>query len=212
MKKLLTTTCGAAFVLALTLAGARAQIYTNALDDKTGWDGLGGSPAKFDSTWSTNNTVVAPGSTGSWWVAANFTNGNYVDIYTQGSFGVWDFSTNTFSIWLYSSVTNAPLLWQLRNATLTDTVTFEVAVINTATNEWQLHTYNPSQFSGNVANLTNIYWMQLRFAGDNLGGGSADFYVDQMNIVPEPSAAALLALGAAGVGALAWRKRRRALS
>ena len=200
------TACGAALVLALSLVNIQAQIYTNPLDDKTGWDGVGGSAGPL-TTWTIDNTVVAPGSTGSWYVSADFSEGTYADIYTQGSFGTWDFSTNTFSLWLRTSVTNAPLLWRLGHAS-SGTI-FEVAATSTQINTWQQFTFNANQFTGTLENLTNVNFMQLRFIGDNLGGGSADFYVDQMNIVPEPSTIALLALSALGVGGLAWRKRQR---
>ena len=207
MKKLLTITCAAAFMLALSLSGAKAQIYTNALDTKTGWDGPGGSAGPL-STWTIDNTVVAPGSTASWRVAADYSGGTFVDLYTT-SLGVYDFSTNTFSIWFRSTATNAPLLWRL--GTVSGPV-YEVSMAPTTGDSWQQFTFDASEFTPTVANLTNVNLIQLRFIGDNLGGGSADFYVDQMEIVPEPSSLALLALSALGVGGLAWRRRLRGAS
>lgn len=207
MKKILTTTCAAAFVLALTLAGAGAQIYTNALDTKDGWDGPGGTAA--GKAWTIDNTVVAPDSTGSWKVAATYSGGGYVDLYTLGSFGTWDFSTNTFSIWFRSSDTNAYLTWRLGNASNSY---YAVDLVASTPDTWQQFTRNASDFSGDLSNLTNVNFMQLRFNGDILGSGSADLYVDQMNIIPEPSSLALLALSALGAGGLAWRRRLRGAS
>lgn len=201
----LLSTCGAALLLALSLVNTRAQIYTNALDTTNGWDGPGGTAAA--KTWTIDNSVVAPGSVASWKVAATYSGGGIADLYTPpGSFGVWDFSTNTFSIWFRSSDTNAYLVWRLGNASSSY---YSVDLLPAAANTWQQFTRNASDFSGDVSNLTNVNFMQLRFNGDSLGSGSVDFYVDQMNIVPEPSSIALLALSALGIGGLAWRKRQR---
>ena len=206
MKKTLTTTCGAAFVLALTLAGAKAQIYTNALDTTNGWGPGGDASVK---SWDVVTDIVAPGSTASWRITGTFTGPSRVDIYTLPAFGTWDFSTNTFSIYFRSSSNNAPMQWQLGNASNNY---YSATLTPTAANTWEKFTLDATNFTADVANLTNITSMQLKFVGDGIAPGEGTFYVDQMNIVPEPSAAALLALGAAGVGALAWRKRRRALS
>ncbi len=204
MNTKLLSTCGAALVLVLSLVTTQAQIYTNALDDKTGWGGPGG-PAGPLSSWTIDTTVVAPGSTASWKVAGDFSAGTYIDLYTE-NLGVYDFSTNTFSIWYQSSVTNVPVLWRL--GTVSGPV-YEVGMTANTANTWQQFTFNANQFTGTLENLTNVNLIQLRIAGDNIAPGSADFYMDQMNIVPEPSSLALLALSALGVGGLAWRKRQR---
>lgn len=205
-----TTKTNLTAVLALLscLASASAQIiYINPLDEKTSdWDGPGGSAGPL-SVWTVDNSIVAPGSTGSWKVAADFSSGSFVDLYTTGSFGTWDFSNNTFSIWFRTSAADAPLLWRLGHAS-SGTI-YEVSMTPTAVDTWQQFTFNANQFTGTLENLTDVNFMQLRFIGDNLGGGSADFYVDQMNIVPEPSSLALFVLAAAGTSGLLWRRRHR---
>lgn len=205
--KTLNRNSAAVLALILSFASASAQlIYINPLDQKTAdWDGPGGS-AGSQSTWEIDNSIVAPGSTGSWKVSADFSSGSFVDLYTTGSFGTWDFSTNTFSIWFRSSAANAPLLWRLGHAS--SGAIFEVGMTPTEVDTWQQFTFNANQFTGTLENLTDVNFMQLRFIGDNLGGGSADFYVDQMNIVPEPSSLTLIVLAAAGTAGLLWRKRR----
>lgn len=204
MKNNLTMACSAVFMLALLLANASAQMYINPLDDKTGWGGPGG-PAGSLSSWTIDNTVVAPGSTASWKVAGNFSGGTYIDLYTE-NLGVYDFSTNTFSIWYQSSVTNVPVLWRL--GTVSGPV-YEVGMTATTPDTWQQFTFNANQFTGTLENLTNVNLIQLRIAGDNIAPGSANFYLDQMNIVPEPSTFALLGISAFGTAGLAWRKRQR---
>lgn len=196
-----TLTTAAMLVLSITLAGA--QIYINPLDNKTGWDGPGGNAAF--SSWTVDNSIVAPGSTASWKVDADFSSGTFVDVYTSG-LGLYDFSTNTFSLWYRSTVTNAPLLWRL--GTQSGPV-YEVALNLGAANTWEQFFFTPNQFTADPNNLVDVNLIQLRFIGDNLGGGTAEFYVDQMNIVPEPSSLGLIALAAAGTGGLLWRKRRR---
>ena len=194
----------AVLLLAISLTSAEAQTYINPMDDKTGWDGPGGEAGPL-SSWTVDTSIVAPGSTASWKVDANFSGGSFVDVYTSG-LGVYDFSTNTFSLWYRSSATNAPLLWRL--GTQTGPV-YEVALTPTIANTWEKFTFTANQFSATPENLIDVNLMQLRFIGDNLGGGSAEFYVDQMEIVPEPSSLALIVLAAAGTGGLLWRKRRR---
>lgn len=194
----------AALLLAFSITTSEAQIYINPLDEKTGWDGPGG-PAGAASLWTVDTSIVAPGSTASWRVDADFSGGTYLDVYTSG-LGVYDFSTSSFSLWYRSSATNAPLLWRL--GTQTGPV-YEVALTPTVADTWEKFTFTANQFSGTPENLIDVNLMQLRFIGDNLGGGSAEFYVDQMEIVPEPSSLALIVLAAAGTGGLLWRKRRR---
>lgn len=215
MKTILTKTCAAAFVLALTLAGAKAQdAFTNALDSKTGWGGVGGGDAKTNTSWTVDTGIYAPdGSTASFNVyVTNFIAGGFVDLYTDGILGgVKDFSSNNFSIWFRSDVTNAPLRWRL--VTATDLI-FYMEFSPSAANTWQQFSFVSTNFTDTPANLTNVNLIQLQFYGDSVGSAPAQFYVDSMNIdvIPEPSSIALLGLAAVGVGGLAWRKRRRALS
>jgi hypothetical protein len=85
---------------------------------------------------------------------------------------------------------------------------FEVSMTPTATNTWQQFNFTANQFTGTLENLTDVNLIQLRFIGDNLGGGNADFYVDQMSIVPEPSSKVLILSFALALGGVFWKRFR----
>ena len=173
---------------------------------------MGGGNAKTNTSWTVDTGIYAPdGSTASFNVyVTNFTAGGFVDLYTDGILGgVKDFSSNTFSIWFRSSVTNAPLRWRL--VTATSLICYK-EFSPSAADTWQQFSFVSTDFTNTPSNLTNVNLIQLQFYGDSIGSAPAQFYVDSMNIdvIPEPSSIALLGLAAIGVGGLAWRKRRRA--